>query len=110
MCISELIGTEMSYSSAILRRASAAHPLELRPRLGVERVAQMVGSLLIVRDGLHVAEERSGRALLHLLPGRPPDCDIGRDETDLLRGAVLDRELLEECVRIRGVPHLERAV
>ena len=61
-------------------------------------------------DGLHVTEERRRRELLHLLPGRPANGDVGGDEAHDLVRAVLGREAFQERVGVRRITHLERAV
>src|SRR5215213_6217561 len=87
---------------------AATEPLEPRARLGIQRVREPRALLLLVPRLLQVGEEGSGRALLHLLPGRTEDREVGRDQADDLAVAVLSGEALEQRVRVQSVPDRER--
>ena len=63
---------------------------------------------LLVPRLLELTDERSRRSLLHLLPRRAPDCEVGRDETDDLARAVLGCEPFEQSVRVPHIAHGER--
>jgi DNA-binding MarR family transcriptional regulator len=92
------------------RLTAAAYPLELLPRLGIERVAEVVRAVLGERDGFQVRRGTLRRSASALLPRRSSDGDVRRDEADDLRRAVLGRQPLEQRVGVLRVAHLERTV
>ena len=87
---------------------AAAQALEPSTRFVVERVREAGALALLVPGLLEVVEEAARRPLLHLLPRRAPDREVGGDEVDLLAAAVLCGEPLEQRVGVRRVADGER--
>src|SRR5712691_3502356 len=69
-------------------------PQALQPgsRLLVDSLAHAECAGLLMADVLEVAEEGAGGLLPHLLPGRAPHGEVGRDQADFLAIAVLGGE------------------
>ena len=97
------------------QRLAAAEALEALARLGVEPVAEPRSRPPLLRLGIAMArrlelgQEAPRGDLQHLLPRHAAHRVVGGHDADLLGAAILGREALEEVVRMRGPPHLERS-
>ena len=75
---------------------AAAKPLEPRPRVRIDRIAEARAVGLAAQDRLELAEEGARALLAHLLPRGAAHREVGGDETDPLTVPVCRGEPFEQ--------------